>query len=54
LTTQASPNDKRRVSFDTSEEDKSSDLSLEILKEKEVSEQDFNQEIDHQTLQQMI
>lgn len=54
LTSQASTSDKRKVSFDTSEEDKSSDLSLEIYKEKEVSEQDFNQEIDHQTLQQMI
>jgi hypothetical protein len=48
LTSQANPNEKRKVSFDTSEEeDKSSDLSLEILKEKEVSDQDFNQEIDH-------
>lgn len=43
------PDKQRRVSFDSDE-----DSSETLQEEKLSSTQDFNQEIDHQTLQQMI
>jgi hypothetical protein len=49
--------EKRKVSFDTSEDDdlQNSENLSEIFPDKtQESAKDFNQEMDHQTLQQMI